>query len=275
MAPRDRGGLEQEQRRGGIIRGPSRLVAPAGIDAGDRKIQRMGREENVRPGESPGQSIIRAIDRKRVVGSIGTAKDVAIGAFADFFQWRSDDERVVSVHLGHDVNFRTVNNPLQSARAVATIQFGAGGGITEVEVDVKRSCCFSLVAGFVNCRIQNDSVAGPSATPMPLRAWLVDRAVANPVAPTRTIYHGALAAAGAQAFGVPTCAAKVRIYREPVAAPFTFNMMNFGLAERVEVNVPALVTPDMLELPGDCSAIEVVNGAVPITRMRLVFELSL
>lgn len=273
MAPRDRGGMEQERRpRGGIIRQP--VGRPGGIDALDLKIQRMAQAENTRPGEVR-NSVVQAINDKRRVGSIGTAKSVPIGQSADFFMWRSEDERVVSVHLGHNVNFRTDPNPLQSARAVATIQFGAGGAITEVEVDVKRSCAFSLVAGFVNCRILNDSVAGPTATAMPLLAWLTDRAVANPVPPTRTIYQGALAAAAAQAFGVPVCAARVQVYREPAAAPFAINMMNFGLAERVEVTVAANAQSGMLDLPGDCSAIEIVNGAVPITRMRLVFELSL
>lgn len=250
--------------------------SPAGIDSRDLRIADMARRENAQPGEVR-SSLLAAINRKRLVGSVGTSKNVAIGQIADFFHWKEEDERVVSVHLSHDVNYTTVANPLQTSRATAIVQYGGGGGINEVEVDVKRGCSFSLCAGFVAVRIRNDGVAGApfTASEMPLRAWLTDRAVANPVPCTKTLYRSALAAAGALVVGVPAAAAKVRIYREPVAAPFTFNMMNFGLAERVEVNVPTLVTPDMLELPGDCSAVEVVNGATPITRLTFVFELSL
>ncbi len=259
MAPRNRGEIQRETRM-------------PGIDGADRRIARLAEIENARPSEVR-NTVIAAINRKRMVGSNGTARNLARGEVASFFQWKEEDERVVSINLAHNVNFRTDSNPLQPTRAVALIQYGAGGGHSNIEVDVKRSCSFSLVAGFIQCSILNES---PNVGDMPVAAWLSDRPVAQPIPPTRTIYHGAIGAAAAQIFGVPVAAARVRVMRAPATAPFVLTLRDIGVAgATVEVNVAANQESGLIEIPGDCSAMEIVNGAVPITAARLIFELSL
>lgn len=168
------------------------------------------------------------------------------------------------------------------------VQWGAGGSSSWVLLDGREGDQFTLTCSSLRVGIFNDSLAQAFGT-------LVLNGVTNPIT------FGAFASLGVginragflrrtkvsdtpqivgaqQVFTVPKYATNAKFYRYPGTCDYKVQPYNpYGSAGNLisEFSVAANADCPVIELSGDTKAIEIENGAVPMTKSTMVWGMSL
>lgn len=174
--------------------------------------------------------------------------------------------------------------------ALALIQWGVGGGVSSVEVDVSRGCTFSLVASSIRIfmrRVLEPGFPISATTPNLFGACISRGPIAAPTRPTRSFNSRDAFPAGLVPFNqfivtIPPYAKFLTVYSFVTGGGFvgerpmhidlnTFNGISCG-----QMATGLNQDPLRVELPNQASFVIITNtSATETVDMQAVFELAL
>lgn len=174
--------------------------------------------------------------------------------------------------------------------AAALIQWGVGGGVSSVEIDVSRGCAFTLVASAIRIFMRREIEPGfpiSAFAPNLFGACVSKGPVASPTRPTRSFNSKVALPAGIVPSGqfqitIPPYAKFLSVYSFVDVGGFVGNRpMYIDLQTFNGVSCGQWATglnqiSPRIELPNQASFVSIINlSATETVNMQAVFELAL